>query len=170
MQWESIDKISSAPMYALVNGGQERFVQSKQELKGFYDKGLGRFRKKPGSLVCLILQNENSGESCGCFWEGNKCQWGLNWSTEQCLFWIQPVSKIVPSAYSGCRFPTTVLHAVESFCGFMSTGPASDMQESWKTHLEIMSSTLFSSRRTNFSRTTGSNNPRCVYHVPSIAI
>lgn len=67
MQWEGIDEISSAPIYALVNGAQERFIQSKQELKGFSDKGLKRFRKKPGSLVCLILQNENGGERCGYF-------------------------------------------------------------------------------------------------------
>lgn len=157
-------------LYALVNSAQERFIQSKQELKGFSDKGLERFRKKPGSLVCLILQNENSGERCGCFWEGNKCQWGLNWSTEQCLFWIQPLSNTLPSAHSDCRFPTAVLHTVESFHDCMSTGPALACKENWKMHLENMLSTPFSSRRTTFSRTTGSNNSRCIYHVPSIEI
>lgn len=67
MQWESMDEVSSAPMHALVNDAQERFIRNKQELKGFYDRGLERLRKKPGSLVCLIPQNETKGESCDCF-------------------------------------------------------------------------------------------------------
>lgn len=38
MQWEGTGEVTSAPMHALVNDAQERFIWIKEELKGFYDR------------------------------------------------------------------------------------------------------------------------------------
>lgn len=42
MQWEGMGEVASAPVYALVTDAQDRFIQIKQELKSFYDRGLER--------------------------------------------------------------------------------------------------------------------------------
>lgn len=111
-----------------------RFIWTKQDLKGFCN-GQGIRKPLERKLESWFLQScKMKVKECDCSWEGNKCKWGLNQSTEQGLFWTvcinQPPSKVCNSmqfAVFLVNFPCGSLPWSHSYGpGLLHTGKLED--------------------------------------------